>query len=200
MQKPIATLMAVGLLLLAACSTAEVEPVEPEAIARRFIDARNTRDGEAAIALFAPDAVSSSDYGIAAAEDYPALFDWFQATDWRWTVEECSVTMAGPPAEVTCPYTQENAWSRALEVEGTGSFDLTTSNGQILKLDNNEGADFRTPVWGQFYGWVLTTHQEDIEVLYAAGAGSPTLTPESIALWEEYSNEFVASVTDSTAP
>jgi len=179
----------------------DVAAGEPEATARRFIDARNMRDGEAAIALFAPDAVISGDFAIAGAEDYPALFSWFQATDWRWTVEECSVTMAGPPAEVTCTSTQENAWSRALQVEGTGSFDFTTSNGQILKLHNNVHLDFDSPVVGQFFQWVLTTHPEDKEVLYLAGSRtSPNLTAESIALWEEYTNEFVASVTDSSTP
>ncbi len=179
----------------------DVADAEPEAIARRFIDARDTWDGEAALALFAPDAVISGEYGIAFTEDYPALFSWFQATDWRWTVEECTVTMAGPPAEVTCTYTQENAFSRALEVEsGPSNFDFITSNGQILKLHNNPGRGSRPPLVGQFFGWVLTTHGEDIEVLYVASPDVPRLTPESIALWEEYSNEFVASVTDSTTP
>ena len=190
-----------SVLLLTRDTGRDVADSEPEAIARRFIDARDAWDGEAAVALFAPDAVISGENGIAFAEDYPALFSWFQATDWRWTVEECTVTMAGPPAEVTCTYTQENAFSRALEVEaGVGSFDFITSNGQILKLHNNPRSS-RSALEGRFFGWVLTTHREDIEVLYKEGnADVPRLTPESIALWEEYTNEFVASVTDSTTP
>jgi hypothetical protein len=190
-----------SVLLLTRDTGPDVADGEPEATARRFIDARDTWDGEAAVALFAPDAVISGEHGIAAVEDYPALFSWFQATDWRYTVEECTVTMAGPPAEVTCTYTQENAWSRALQVEsGPGTFDFITSNGQILKLHRNPVKGFYSPVVGKFFGWVLTTHQEDIEVLYLASPDLPRLTPESIALWEEYTNEFVASVTDSSTP
>lgn len=91
--------------------------------------------------------------------------------------------MAGPQAEVTCTYTQENAWSRALEAEsGSGSFDFMTSNGQILKLHNNPGSEFYSPVVGQFYGWVLTTHREGIDVLHVARPNHTRLTPESIAL------------------
>jgi hypothetical protein len=171
----------------------------PVDIARSFIEARDAWDAEAAIALLASDAVVRDE--IRTVEELPAWFDLLRAVDWRWTVGECAETATGAAAEVTCTYTHNNAWTRALGVEPlTGTFNFVVSDGEIAELNHIfNRADF-SPVFAAFTGWVGSNHLEDMDVMFTSVVGVYVLTPESIALWEQYTNEFVASVTESATP
>ncbi len=163
----------------------------PVDIARSFIEARDAWDAEAAIALLASDAVVRDE--IRTVEELPALFDFLRAVDWRWTVGECTETATGPAVEVTCTYTHNNAWTRALGVEPvTGTFNFVVSDGEIAELNHIFNWSDFAPVLAAFTEWVGSNHLEDMDVMIAS-AGY-VLTPESIALWEQYTSEFVASV------
>lgn len=178
--------IAVGIGLVYSQQTDVVaSPIE---ISESYISARDSWDSETAVALFAQDA-AMADLATTPRE-IPTQFDWFRATDWRWTVEECNQTNSGPPAEVTCTYTYENAWTRALghgPTEG-GSFVFLIADGKIQEFTNNL-RDF--PAWDVFAAWVAVNHYPDLVVLID-GCCTPRITPEAIVLWEQYTDEFVA--------
>ena len=92
-------------------------PASPVEIATAFIEARDAWDGEAARALVADDALI--DGFVATADEYLTQDEFERATGWRFMQPDCAETVAGPPADVFCTYTMENAWSRA---RGVGPF------------------------------------------------------------------------------
>ncbi len=165
----------------------------PQDIARSFVEARDTWDAERAIALFAPDAVINDLAGTPGG--YRDLLAWYEAVGWRVMVDECVVTLTGSTAEVTCTYTHENAWTRALSVGpfSGSSYRFTIANGQIQELDHTfDASRFSTQAWDVFYRWVRDNHPEDIDQMYEVAGSVPRITPASNALWELYTNEFVA--------
>jgi hypothetical protein len=102
---------------------------------------------------------------------------------------------------VTCTYTMENSWSQALGVGPfTGSnFEFVIVDGQIqeIKHDFVFGA-FSPQVWEVFKGWVRDNYPDDINVMYDLGdVDVPIKTPEALALWEQRTAEFVASLDNS---
>ena len=112
---------------------------------------------------------------------------------------DCIETVAGPPAQVFCTYTIENAWSRARGVGPFtgGRFYFTIADGKIQKLTHIfDFREFSPQVWEVFRAWVRDTHPQDVAVMYdfSGGVDVPRKTPEAIALWEQHTNEFVASV------
>ena len=123
--------------------------------------------------------------------EIPAVFDFYRATDWRFTASECQQTNVGEPAEVSCTYTHENAWMRALGAgpRPGGSYQFVITDGRIEEVSQNF-IDF--PEWDTFTVWVAINHNTDLLVLLADGCCVPSVTPEAIVLWEQYTNEFVA--------
>jgi hypothetical protein len=65
--------------------------------------------------------------------------------------------------------------------------------------DNGFNKGGFTPVWSNFRSFLTNNHPTDVFVMYVVDQ-APSYTPESIALWEQYTNEFVASVTNTTMP
>ena len=188
--------LALLVLLVAGCSS--TQPEGPEAVARSYLEARATWDADAALDLFADDA-TIDDATIAFREtstaEQASAFEFFQAVDWRETVEQCVETTSGPRSEVTCTYTFENAWTGAIGVEPiTGSFDFIIADGLIVDLTHNFNLDDFGPVWSAVEDWLLGNHRDDaVNVMYNAGRTHSQKTPESLALWEQYTQEFVAS-------
>ena len=170
-------------------------PASPVEIATAFIEARDAWDGEAARALVADDALI--DGFVATADEYLTQDEFERATGWRFMQPDCAETVAGPPADVFCTYTMENAWSRA---RGVGPFPnskfwFTIADGKIQQLTHLfEISEFSPQVWDVVRKWVRDTHPEDLDVLYTPEFDAPIRTPEAIALWEQYTKEFVASM------
>jgi hypothetical protein len=182
-------------------STVITEGVAPVDIGRSFFEAQDAWDAEAAIALFAPNAVTNV---VTEVEEYPSYFAWLETLDWRYTVEECKRRTVGPPVKVDCSYSYENAWTQALGVGpySGSSMRFFIADGQIQELRNSFISDrngFSVQAWEVFREWVRDTHPENLNVMYDLGiegrtADVPIVTPEALALWEQYTNEFVASV------
>ena len=110
---------------------------------------------------------------------------------------DCAETVAGPPAEVFCTYTMENAWSRALgdRHSPVASSTLRSQTGRFQQLTHTfDVSEFQPQVWHIFFLWLRDTHPEDLDVMYTPGFDVPRTTPEAIALWEQHHNEFVVSV------
>lgn len=185
---------------IAVVNDGEPDVASPVDIGRSFIEAQDAWDADAATALLAPDAVIKGSGLVTEVEQYASNFAWYQALDWRWAVEECNQTTVGPPAEVRCTLTHQNAWTRALGVGpySGSSIDFVIGNGQIQELtDDTDLSAFSPEAWGVFTKWVTANHPSELGVMIRRqGLTSiPIVTPEALALWEQYTNEFVASVT-----
>lgn len=182
------------------CSYEDDPCTEEVRLGRAFMEARDAWDGEATVALVAGDAVI--DDFATTAEEFLALADWHRAIGARNEASVCREMREGPPAEVRCFYEVENAWSRALGVGpfAGSSIYFTIADGQITELSNTfNTARFSPQVWEPFVGWVSDTHPADIDVMFSAErdlTSDPNLTPESIALWEQYTDEFVESLAE----
>jgi hypothetical protein len=168
----------------------------PVDVARSFIEAEDAWDAEAALALLAPDVVIHHGL-LTQAEEYPSLFAWDKALDWHYTVEECNQIAVTDPVEVVCTFSHDNAWTEAL---GVGPFsgsstDFVIADGQIQELTRNFNfsTGFSTQAWDVFESWVKTNHPDGHSLIYRGN--DPNLTPEALALWEQYTSEFVASLT-----
>ena len=134
--------LAVGLGFALIRSSDSDVAVTPTGIAESYIEARDTWDADAAIALFASDAVIN-DLG-ASPDEIPSHFAWFRAIGASISNEECSQTAIG----------------------------------------------YTTETWEVFLAWVNANHPDDRSVM-TVGL-QPSLTPEAIVLYEQYTNEFVA--------
>ena len=145
-------------------------------------------DAPAAIALLDPDA-DIEVFGIPI-EQLGSRYEFLEKVDWRRTVEECNVTNNGPPIRVTCFYTSHNAWSDALgHAPSSGRYFFRITDGRIVKMVNLEGET----AWGSIQAWVRLNHLDDLDLMYTS-SGRVLYTPESLALWEQYTAEFVAEV------
>ena len=161
-------------------------------------------DGATVRSLVAPDAVID-DLAVATADDYLANTEFDQAEGWRFLQPQCTATVVGPPAEVTCSYTMEDAWSRALGVGPfTGSsFEFVIADGQIQQLTHNfDYSQYSAQVFEVFQEWLDNSHPGDADVIFAtapSGGAVRRITPEVIALTEQRTAEFVASLDDAPA-
>ena len=169
------------------------------ALAQRFVEARDAWDGEAVRALVADDAVID-DFDVSNADDYLLGAEIEQATGWRYLQPECTAIVPGPPIQVSCTYTMENAWSQALGVGPfTGSnFTFVIADGQIQQITHVfDFSQFSPQVYEVFLDWLTATHPNDDDVMINPTTGNFNVTPESIALFEHHTIEFVASLNDT---
>jgi hypothetical protein len=178
----------IGFVLVRDANVA-ASPIE---IGESFLNARDTWDLEAAIALLAPEATVVGSIAPTVA-DYAGAFEYFRAVQQGTTVGECTQTNVGPPAEVTCTYSHENAWTRALgSAPYKGSRMTFVIDDGLIQEVTNGFAGFTE--WDLFGLWVFNNHPSEYPMLYSEGhrASKPSTTPEAIVLWEQYTAEFVA--------
>jgi hypothetical protein len=179
-------------------------PSVPEAqeaigLAQRFVDARDAWDGEAVRALVTDDAVID-DFAVSNADDYLPVAEIEQATGWRYMHPKCTAIAPGPPSQVSCTYTMQNAWSEALGVGPcTGSnFRFVIADGQIQQVIHTvDFSEFDPQVFAVFQDWLTATHPNDVDVMFDSSSGNFSLTPEAIALFEHHTTEFAASLDDA---
>jgi hypothetical protein len=149
--------------------------------------------------LVADDAVIL-DFAIETADDYLRGDEVEQATGWRYLQPDCTATGSVAPVEVNCTYIMENAWSRAI---GAGpftgsSFDFVIADGQIQEIGHHfDYSVFDPQVFGPFVRWLNDTYPNDVEIMFNANSATFRLTPESIAIWERHTTEFVSSLNNS---
>jgi hypothetical protein len=165
-------------------------------LAQRFVESRDAWNAEAVRSLLADGAVVD---GAPWTADNDRKIELEHMIGWRFLQPQCTATVIGPPAEVTCTYKLENSWSRALGVGPFAgfSFEFVIADGQIQQVTGKEDANqFSPQVWEVFLAWVEDTHPDDVDVMYEftpGGCACPRLTPESLALWARHTFEFVST-------
>ena len=150
-------------------------------------------DSEGAIALLNVELMRTS-WGLPL-EELPNELAWFEAVGWTETSTGCAEVRPGPRWQVHCTHTFENDWTRALGVGPySGYTDYFIEDGKIVLIDGDSdpGTTFSFEAWEVFSRWVATNHNDDLLTLYSDGCCMPNFTPEAAALWEQYTQEFVA--------
>ncbi|HEY6629160.1 MAG TPA: hypothetical protein VI193_09285 [Acidimicrobiia bacterium] len=174
--------------------TKENAAATPESVANAYMEAREDLDSETAQSLFAEGATMSEE-GFTLPQ-LPGLFSWYQASNWNWTPGECTEASTGPKGTlVRCSYEFENDWTRALgHAAVTGNLQLQVSEGEITKLTSALDTGQFGDVWEGFLTWMIENHPDDFDQMYVSGGTAPLIDPTSIALWEQHTEEFVASL------
>lgn len=182
----------VGLVALGILVTRDSPVASPESVANAYMEALANLDAEAASALFAPDGTAHYPGGYDLSQT-PALFAWYRALNWESTRGECAEVSTGERGTlVDCSNVFENDWSRALgHAPIGGELQVLVSEGEIVTLVSGLDGDFGA-IWDTFRIWIDQNHPVDYDLMY--GGTGPLLDPASIALWEQYTEEFVASL------
>ena len=153
-------------------------------------------------------------------DQFPEEFAWLDAIGWTITVDGCEITNPEPAnTKITCDVSHENAWSRALDVgpyrgefpmrvmhEGDDYLgtEIQRSTVTTRTYAQFQLSSFLRETWDPFVAWVDDNHPEDLAVMFTpqtfpeiailAGQPTPSLTAESIALWRDHTQTFVAEL------
>lgn len=164
----------------------------PTLVARQVLQSA----GDPSVAtLFAPDAVIES----ATLDIEGGVEEWIQWQTWaaaiggEWTDIECERTGGG---DVACAYRQSSAIETANGVEPSEHVrTFTIENGLVTHMSEQapEAPAGEGEAWLHFYTWLFDAHPR-AERIVDPETFVPVLTPESIDLWERYTNEYVEFV------
>ncbi len=186
----------------------EISTAEDVAVATSFLDARNAYDGEAAKSLIAVDSsmvdnllqspVGGGTYLPAEDLDYVTNAQFERLTGTTFVDPDC---VASSPGRVVCTYKWENDWTRAIaDDQGTDSkFVFDIANGQIQHLSHTfpkVDSDEAIAVFDVLTFWLNQAHPDDKPLLMSFD-NIPWRTPETLALWETHTAEFVQWIAES---
>ena len=117
---------------------------------------------------------------------------------WRFSQPQCTVTVLGPPTEVTRAYTMEDALSRALGVGPfTGSrFEYVIEGDRIQQVTHTfDYSQYSGQAFEVFLRWLDETHPGDHAVIFGtAETAVRSASPETLALLEQRIPEFVSAM------
>ncbi|HEY6628422.1 MAG TPA: hypothetical protein VI193_05540, partial [Acidimicrobiia bacterium] len=188
-----AGLAAVGALALGIALRIGDGEGSPVSVANAFMEARDNLDADTIEALFAPD-VPISDGFIETIDQYRLYFDWLRASNWRWDIGTCAEASTGPGGTlVRCDYVSENDWTRALSHSPISGFiEILVADDEITGLvHTGEIAQF-DEIWDTVTDWIAANHPDTVDQVLTPDLRRPVLDANSVALWEQYTEEYVA--------
>jgi hypothetical protein len=185
------TVIALGILV-----NRESGVASPVSVANAFMAANSEYDANAVWVLLAPD----SEAKLAGLAALASEADWERAVGWVEISEGCEQKSNGPDGTlVACPFIRETDWIRALGLEPVTNniYEILVAEGQIqsvVETDNGEtSTDGMFEAFRMFRAWVSRNHPDDGARMYGSG-DQVLLDPDAIALYEQYTDEFVASL------
>ncbi len=168
--------------------TSTEETIDPDTLARSFIEASTPVDAAAAIASLAPEAEVSLG-GFGSQSDGEAWFAWNRAIEWETVVTGCTTLSLG---DLRCDYTYHNPWLAALEqppIAGS-TMTFTIVDGSITAVSEMIAFGPFRPIWDGFQAWLERVHPSSV-ALMLTNDRQPVLTEESLEAWSTHSAEFV---------
>jgi hypothetical protein len=179
-------------------STLSEDAASALGVAESFMEAWVAGDGEAVAAMFSADAPLD---GQDEMRTIPALHDWYRAVGQEFHNGGCQLLTQAVLTfqRVGCTYTFENKLMRALGGEPVAERSVLYVGGGKIHRYIGTGpfymgsGPFSETFVGTLAEWVLINHPDDFERMYLDGRSSPLLDATSIALWEQYTDEFTAS-------
>jgi hypothetical protein len=197
---PALGLTAVVVIALGVLLTQQSGVSSPIEVADRYMEARRELDLEAVEDLLAQDAVVNENGWRLG--DMPALFAWYRASSWSFMPDQCSEVSTGATGTfVNCTYQFENVWTRSLGDEpATGEILILVSEGAITEVVGFLNTASFNDGWQSFVAWVRENQPDDYEAMFAMDevlwhpGPSPLIDPGTTALWERYTEEFLADM------
>lgn len=199
-----------GLSVFLMVRTGEDAPTadSPAGIATAFLDAQNEHDGAAMSSLTTTDAALT---GLLVEDpaDFELLAGFERAVGWQIVVDRCIDfdALADGSVRVFCTFDVQSDWNRAL---GRGPIPDNTirfviNDGKIQNIHHEIGEEI-LDVQVPFQVWLNQTHPEDAARMFRQedltnpdfGAARPLLTPETISLFAQYTEEYVRTRTDNS--
>lgn len=167
--------------------------------AQVFVDSLNEYDSETALSFLADDAVVNI-LPAKSPDDLPAHALWTEAVGFTFDRRECPIIeQRAYDVLVVCELIVENAWSDVLEVDPIRSWAMRLgfNDGDIVYAAMSAPLErFSPEAWEPFGAWVVDNHPDDVSIMYDRssefGVEYPYLTEESIELWRQHTEEFVA--------
>jgi hypothetical protein len=133
------------------------------------------------------------------AEGMSLMVGWLEAMGYEELNTSCRATASTPALGTTvlCDFDFHGIRSEAI---GKGPFTGNTHtfilrDGKIVygTIDWNLD-EFSPQMWEPFRDWVRENHRKDFDVMYIDNGGNFRLTPRSIRLWEQRTQEWAAGV------
>lgn len=130
-------------------------------VARAYIDARNERDADAALALLAEGAIIVEYPVVRDVAELPALFEYLDLVDEEFTIVACDPATSQPEV-VVCLYEMNN---RLIERAGInsipGHISITTDGHRIVNIENAVDYDaYDSSVVQRWSQWLDNTLDE----------------------------------------
>jgi hypothetical protein len=182
-------------------------PTPAEGIALAYLEALAANDVDTLREIVSPTATGVD------RDDQSGILAWQDATGIVITRSGCTeVEKYGTDgAVVNCPWVYDSKWHRALGLDPSSMLQVfLIRDGKIQQVsETNSKMDDLVQVWESFRSWVEENHPEDMATMYnTAGEDledtdtrynipvgrDHNTTTESIALWEQYTDEFVAEM------
>jgi hypothetical protein len=191
----VASLAAVGALSLGIALRIGDGEGSPVSVANAFMEARDNLDADTIEALFAADIVISDGF-IEKIDQYPRYFDWLRALNWRWDIGTCAEVSTGTGGTlVRCDYISENDWTRSLShAPISGFIEILVAGGEITGLVHSGEIEQFDEVWDTVTEWIALNHPDTVDQVLTPDLRRPVMDANSIALWEQYTEEFVAEM------
>jgi hypothetical protein len=129
---------------------------------------------------------------------FPALHEWYGAIGQKYRGRGCEL-LSRDRTVVSCDYLFYNKLTRD---QGLGAMTsrhrVFVEDGIINRVIETEMSSMAGYDWWGFADWLSSHHQDDFELMFWFKSNGPTfkyplLDSTSIALWERYTDEFVAS-------
>jgi hypothetical protein len=164
--------------------------------ANSYLEAYFRFDADAAVQYLSPEALQSQD----GSETFRRTLRQLEAWHYKWPTHDCheSAPKADAGVVVICSYDYYALGSDEIGLDPfTGDADIfTIDNGVIVDLtqDSRTFNEFSATMWDPMQAWVLANHPDDFDVLYG---DSSWLTDESITLWSQRVDDYVAYVNSS---
>ena len=181
--------VAVGWVLIQAVQGDDVAGSQtPIEIAEAYFAGLEALDVAQAHSVLAPDSrfVDYFDGSVTSPNQLASVFDWYAATGFSFESDQCTSEVA-QPSLVTCEYNFQNALMAA---PGRAVLSFDIGDGLITEVVQVRAPFFRE--FNEFRSFILSEHADDVAVMYARSG--PEFTPESIALWEQYTQEYIAEL------
>lgn len=176
-----------------------IAPVDTEALAaigERLITAFDNGDPDTVAELVADDAEPIDVNGAVAKSELLDLFGWIDASDVRLELQEC---VGREPDQAQCTVLQSMAWATAAGADpAEGTMFMTIEDGQIVAMRYGRPDSFES-YYLDFRSFVRQADPAAPEQMWRTTSGGrpfPVLTEESFELFEQYSTQYVSSLTE----
>lgn len=166
-------------------------PSTPEGVALAFLEARETHDAAAALALVDDEAVVR--VGPADSKETLAFEIAFaEATGLVAKPEGCRPVdmQLFCTAEVTTAITR----ARGLDAD-TFRYAFVVSDDRITNVNLFDIGNYSAENWEPFQAWISRNHVSDLEIMYESSSAI-AVSDESLALWETRTAEYVEELTN----